>query len=261
MSRALTKFIIPTAVGLPTAVGAYLYESDEGVRRSVTFWRNIFPVYLHYRAYQFLSRDLKLMSTEDADKKYDELHEMYSDKIRLITFNMRGFYLKQAQLMSTQDDFVPPPYMKWVKDTQDNVPSEFQGSEAKDYCKKLVRDELGMDFDDLFSSWDEEPIGVASIGQVHRATLRSNGRKVAVKILVPGIEAKFRSDIRTLKSFCELAMPQHVSSFDEIERQFVTGNALDSTDDFNLHSAAYFCRIRLSSRSRKSFQNSSDHVP
>ncbi|RYG94651.1 hypothetical protein EON65_57165 [archaeon] len=38
--------------------------------------------------------------------------------------------------------------------------------------------------------------------------------------MVPGIETKFRSDIRTLKSFCELAMPQHVSAFDEIEKQF-----------------------------------------
>jgi hypothetical protein len=39
-----------------------------------------------------------------------------------------------------------------------------------------------------------------------------------------GMEPKFRADIRTIKSFCELAMPQHVSSFDEIEKQFCTGN-------------------------------------
>ena len=43
---------------------------------------------------------------------------------------------------------------------------------------------------------------------------------VAVKVMAPGIEAKFRSDIATVKRFCKLAMPQHVSALDEIEKQF-----------------------------------------
>jgi aarF domain-containing kinase len=45
---------------------------------------------------------------------------------------------------------------------------------------------------------------------------------VAVKFQNPGIEKKFRADIKTLKSFAELAMPQHVSAFKEIEKQFTT---------------------------------------
>jgi len=137
---------------------------------------------------------------------------------------MRGFYLKQAQLMSTQDDFVPPAYMKWVKNTQDNVPSEFKSSEdVRRYCKLVMREEQGLDFDEVFKDWDDAPLGVASIGQVHRATLRRTGEVVAVKIQLPGIEGRFRSDIHTLKSFCRLAFPQHVTSFDEIEHQFCSG--------------------------------------
>jgi predicted unusual protein kinase regulating ubiquinone biosynthesis (AarF/ABC1/UbiB family) len=50
--------------------------------------------------------------------------------MRDLTYEMRGFYLKQAQLMSIQDDFVPKAYMRWVKDTQGNVPSEFKGTIA-----------------------------------------------------------------------------------------------------------------------------------
>jgi aarF domain-containing kinase len=53
--------------------------------------------------------------------------------MRDLTYEMRGFYLKQAQLMSIQDDFVPKAYMRWVKDTQGNVPSEFKGTIA-DKC-------------------------------------------------------------------------------------------------------------------------------
>lgn len=124
--------------------------------------------------------------------------------------------------MSCQDDFVPPAYMRWVKDTQDKVPSEFPGRDARDYVTAVLLDEQNKHFDDIFSEWDDEPLGVASIGQVHRAVLRKTGEVVAVKFLVPGIETKFRSDIHTLKAFCQLAMPQHVSAFDEIEKQFCT---------------------------------------
>ena len=125
--------------------------------------------------------------------------------------------------MSMQDDFVPEPYMKWVKDTQDNVPSEFVGSGAKEYVRTKLKDELGLAFEDVFSFWDDEPLGVASIGEVHRAILKSSNKEVAVKLLCPGMEEKFRSDINTIKSFCKLAMPQHVPAMDEIEKQFITG--------------------------------------
>lgn len=110
--------------------------------------------------------------------------------------------------MSIQEDFVPKAYMKWAKDTQDNVPSEFKGSEARDYVAKLLKDELGLEFDDVFEEWNDKPLGVASIGEVHKAVLRKTHTPVAVKLLVPNIEGKFRADIKTLKSFCQLAMPQ-----------------------------------------------------
>jgi predicted unusual protein kinase regulating ubiquinone biosynthesis (AarF/ABC1/UbiB family) len=61
--------------------------------------------------------------------------------------------------MSTQDDFVPKQYMKWVKDTQDNVPSEFEGTAAREYVTKKLREELGLEFNDVFESWDDTPLG------------------------------------------------------------------------------------------------------
>lgn len=125
--------------------------------------------------------------------------------------------------MSVQDDFVPKQYMKWCKDTQDNVPSEFLNSQdVRDYVKLKLSEDLNLKFDDVFSYWDDKPLGVASIGQCHRAILKSTGEVVAVKILCPGIERRFRSDIKTIKSFCSLAMPQHVSALEEIERAFLT---------------------------------------
>ena len=198
------------------------YNYDEGARRTIQFWYNVFPLYLTYRSVQFLNRDIGYMSDDYAATLYDSFHEKFAGQVKDIVYGMRGFYLKQAQLLSTQDDFVPEPYMRWVKDTQDSVPSEFAGSEARAYAAIRVKEELGLEFDDVFESWDDIPVGVASIGQVHKAVLRKNSETVAVKILVPGIESRFRSDIKTLRAFCQLAMPQHVSGFAEIEKQFLT---------------------------------------
>jgi predicted unusual protein kinase regulating ubiquinone biosynthesis (AarF/ABC1/UbiB family) len=76
--------------------------------------------------------------------------------------------------------------MVWMKDTQDKVPSEFVTSESvKDYARTILKEELNLNFDDVFIKWSDEPLGVASIGQVHKATLK-DGKVVAVKLLCPG---------------------------------------------------------------------------
>ena len=200
----------------------YAYKYDEGTKRSLQFWYNIFPLYVTYRSVQFLNRDTGIITDDYAKELYDSLHDKFTDEVKENVYKMRGFYLKQAQLMSTQDDFVPAPYMRWVKDTQDNVPSEFFGGEAKAYAAVMMKEEMDLNFDDIFDDWDDVPIGVASIGQVHKAVLKKTKEVVAVKLLVPGIEKRFRSDIHTLRAFCKLAMPQHVSGFAEIEKQFLT---------------------------------------
>lgn len=135
-----------------------------------------------------------------------------------------------------------------MKDTQDCLPPVFIGKEARLFVANMLKQDLNVEFEDVFQSFDDEPLGVASIGQVHRAVLKKNGAVVAVKLQLPGqfpkccfesyekltlhprmlgftgMERMFRADVRTLKTFCKLALPQHVSAFSEIERQFLTGN-------------------------------------
>lgn len=166
--KSKTYLSIAVSGGIGIGYYQYKYNTDikvqEGLQRSLTFWYNIFPLYIHYRFYQLLNRDMQIISDEYADKKYDELHEKYADHVKNIVYTMRGFYLKNAQMMSTQDDFVPKAYMKWVKDTQDNVPTEFQGTEAREYVKLKLKEELNLEFDNMFTFWDDVPLGVASIG-------------------------------------------------------------------------------------------------
>ena len=50
MLRALLRKGVPTLLATSAAGFGYVYSTDEGTRRSVTFWREAFPIYVHYRS-------------------------------------------------------------------------------------------------------------------------------------------------------------------------------------------------------------------
>ncbi|KAL7546219.1 hypothetical protein ACHAWF_009558 [Thalassiosira exigua] len=87
--------------------------------------------------------------------------------------------------------------------------------------KSIVESEFGKALEDVFATFEESPVGAASIGQVHRATLK-NGTDVVVKVMYPGVEDVFRGDVRTIKMFAQVAQPVHVPPLNEIEKQFMT---------------------------------------
>lgn len=88
--------------------------------------------------------------------------------------------------------------------------------------RRVVESELGRPREEVFSSFDEIPIGCASIGQAHRATLRSTGERVVVKVQNPEAERTFRGDVFALRVLVDFFMPQLSPAFDEIAKQFAT---------------------------------------
>jgi aarF domain-containing kinase len=63
---------------------------------------------------------------------------------------------------------------------------------------RVLAANLGENWRDLFEEFEDRPIAAASIGQVHRATLKSNGARVAVKIQFPGVADSINSDLDNL---------------------------------------------------------------
>ena len=63
---------------------------------------------------------------------------------------------------------------------------------------RVIEDDLEAPIKEIFSSFDEEPIAAASIGQVYRATLAEDGREVAVKVQYPGVAGAVRADMQNL---------------------------------------------------------------
>ncbi|MFO7721294.1 MAG: AarF/UbiB family protein [Gillisia sp.] len=140
------------------------------------------------------------LSDENKDEKdeadYDQTPEELVDDLK----QMGPTYIKLGQLLSTRPDLLPDNYLKALATLQDDVPSISYAE-----VSEIIEEELGIRISKAFSSFDEEPLASASIGQVHKATLRS-GKPVAVKIQRPGIRKKFLDDLDTLKELAEFSV-------------------------------------------------------
>lgn len=105
-------------------------------------------------------------------------------------------YVKLGQVLSTRPDLVPDAYIEALAKLHNEVePISFDDIEA------TIQSELHARISKLFSSFDETPLGSASLGQVHAAELR-DGRRVVVKVQRPHIREILADDI---EYFNELA--------------------------------------------------------
>lgn len=103
-------------------------------------------------------------------------------------------FIKIGQALSTRPDMVPQAYLAALQRMQDDVaPAPFED------IRVVVEAELGVKLGKLFESFEEAPIGGASLAQVHRARLR-DGRPVAVKVQRPGIVDGIHADLDALAS-------------------------------------------------------------
>jgi predicted unusual protein kinase regulating ubiquinone biosynthesis (AarF/ABC1/UbiB family) len=108
-------------------------------------------------------------------------------------------YVKLGQLLSTRSDLLPQPYLAALARLQDAVePFGFAEVEA------TVERELGVRIGDAFRWFDHDPLASASLGQVHRAELRS-GRLVAVKVQRPDIREGIERDLAAIEEMAALA--------------------------------------------------------
>lgn len=98
-------------------------------------------------------------------------------------------YIKLGQMLATRPDLIGGNLARGLRALQDKLPP-FPADEAK----RRLADELEQPVDELFARFEEDAVAAASIAQVHKAET-TGGRKVAVKILRPGIETQFRRDL------------------------------------------------------------------
>ena len=106
-------------------------------------------------------------------------------------------FVKLGQLLSTRVELLPQAYLAALARLQDKV-EPFSFAEVE----KILSSELGARISKAFTNFESEPMAAASLGQVHRATLR-DGRAVAVKVQRPGIREQMVEDLEAIEDIAE----------------------------------------------------------
>lgn len=119
-------------------------------------------------------------------------------------------YIKLGQVLSTRPDLLPRPYIDELEHLQDDVPPM-----PFEQVERTIEEELHARVSKLFASFDPEPLGSASLGQVHAAELR-DGRSVVVKVQRPNLREQLAEDI---EYFRELAafLTEHTSAGSRVD--------------------------------------------
>jgi ubiquinone biosynthesis protein len=116
-----------------------------------------------------------------------------AERARMVLEDLGPTFTKLGQVLSTRPDLVPGSFITEFKKLQDRVaPISFE-----DVSDQIALS-LGQSPEQLFSSFDVEPIASASIGQVHKARLVSPHEDVVVKVQRPSIRSIIESDLDIL---------------------------------------------------------------
>ncbi|MET0727780.1 MAG: AarF/UbiB family protein [Acidimicrobiales bacterium] len=120
-------------------------------------------------------------------------------RLRTVLEEAGGVYIKLGQIAATRVDIVPLDVADSLAQLQNDVPPE-----PREAIQAVLEAELGAPADEVFAEFDWDPLAAASIGQTHRARLRT-GERVVVKIQRPGIEAMMERDLAALSLLANLA--------------------------------------------------------
>ncbi len=121
------------------------------------------------------------------------------ERVRLVCEDLGATFVKLGQILSTRPDLLPPDIAAELARLQDAVPPE-----PIEVVEATITRELGRPLTSVFANIDVQPLGSASIGQVHAARLAS-GEEVVVKVQRPQVEERIEEDLAVLEEMARLA--------------------------------------------------------
>lgn len=132
-------------------------------------------------------------------RRMAQVHRHNARRVERMILEVKGLFVKIGQLLSILTNFLPEAFRGELEGVQDQVPARPLAE-----IRTRIHEELGRDVDELFASFQAEPIASASLAQVHEASL-TDGRRLAVKIQHLDIEEIAEVDLRTLRRVMRLA--------------------------------------------------------
>ncbi len=156
---------------------------------------------------QYIEIGLQLISRKNREQieKFTRV-----ERVRMALEELGPTFIKLGQLLSTRPDLVPLEYVRELSKLQDEVPP-FSYKEVRE----VVKAETGKFPEDLFQSFEQASQAAGSIGQVHRALLRS-GEEVVIKVQRPGIREIIEVDIEIMLHLASL-MENHLEAVEVLQ--------------------------------------------
>ncbi|KAF9169074.1 hypothetical protein BGX20_010829 [Mortierella sp. AD010] len=229
---------IPLKVSIPLVTlvaGAALYGTNDSFRYHTLAARRVLlaaeAVVVTGYDYKFSlgygNRDLNPDDPEDEierKRRRRKLHKRCAERVMAMMRENGGIYIKLGQHLASLKYLLPEEWTRTMEPLQDRcAPSSMESIQS------LFLSDIGKPLTEVFSSFDLTPIGVASLAQVHRATLK-NGQEVAVKIQHPALSTFSEIDMKTiagLASFIAYAFPEFEFFWLSEEIQFNLPRELD----------------------------------
>ncbi|RYP67169.1 hypothetical protein DL771_007397 [Monosporascus sp. 5C6A] len=181
--------------------------------------------------------------TEDEgerDRILKSCHRRCAERTLRVLERNGGIFIKLGQHLSAMTYLLPYEWTSTFVPLQDRCPVSSYASIAQ-----MFRDDTGEDLKDYFSEFAEEPIGAASLAQVHLATVKETSQRVAVKVQHPGLAlwapldlALTKFTFSTLKKFFPeydlewLSSEMEVSLPQELDFQREAANAIRTQKHF-----------------------------
>ena len=132
-------------------------------------------------------------------RKYDYSDGLTPEMTVSILEDLGPTFVKLGQIASTHTDILPVEYCDALAQLRSSVaPMDAETVHAQ------IEKHLGRPTDELFQSFDDEPLGAASIGQVHKAVLE-DGTTVAVKVRRPGVVDTVVQDFALIEKVLQTA--------------------------------------------------------
>ncbi|MBN2688345.1 MAG: AarF/ABC1/UbiB kinase family protein, partial [Deltaproteobacteria bacterium] len=153
---------------------------------------------------QYIEVGMQMISKKRRDHVDNLTRE---ERIRMALEELGPTFVKLGQILSTRPDLVPVSLIHELSKLQDEV-QPFPVSQAR----AIMETELSMTVGDVFERFDAVPYAAASIGQVHRARLKT-GEDVIVKVQRPDIEHTIEVDLEILLHLATL-VERHIEDWE-----------------------------------------------
>jgi ubiquinone biosynthesis protein len=167
--------------------------------RNLNRTREILGILIKYGFEDFIANStLRNLVTESMRLKWlrdDKPVMEYTrwERVRMAAEELGPTFIKLAQVLSNRPDIIPEELVKQFEMLQDRVPP-FNSAQAK----VIVEAQIGKKIEEVFEEFGEDPMASASIGQVHKAKLRT-GEEVVVKVQRPHVKETIEQDLSIIK--------------------------------------------------------------